>query len=556
MSNHAIKLAGLYWPYVSRQRLMLATALVFITIFLEYTAVYILGLFFAKILGQQFNAPFSDLMPEFSLTELLFLVPGLALVKSLMASALAWNNSQLSEIMYKNCVTAIIRNVFSGAVTNITKMRAADLNKAFNTEAYYVSQLLSVSVGILAEMIIFVGLLTVLIVQQPGAFIFVGGIIVVLATLYIFLLHPRLRILGLNRERAHKEIYALVQDLAANLNVLRFCGNAEFLNQKIEPYLIAFNNSNVQGNVINSSIKPAIEFLGISIFCLLVFLIFQSDSSEDIVGSFFILLGVAALRLLPSLSRILTGFSQVSLYMASINVVGDLLQPQPNNRVSKLSEPLKDVGGIQDELRIKNVKFSFEHSSTTLQVHDFVVKYGQSALVTGGSGSGKSTFLNLLVGNLPASPIDENAVSLSATDTNKIFGYSPQFPMMFRGSVEENIVFGRKYDKSLIMEVLNIVGFSNAGELRKRGLNDLGSDLSGGQKSRLGLARALYGKPDVLLMDEPTASLGKKDGLDMISRLMSSQLVTSVICVSHDENLASHFHTVWEVRDGRISKKR
>ena len=192
MSNHAIKLAGLYWPYVSRQRLMLATALVFITIFLEYTAVYILGLFFAKILGQQFNAPFSDLMPEFSLTELLFLVPGLTLVKSLMASALAWNNSQLSEIMYKNCVTAIIRNVFSGAVTNITKMRAADLNKAFNTEAYYVSQLLSVSVGILAEMIIFVGLLTVLIVQQPGAFIFVGGIIVVLATLYIFLLHPRL----------------------------------------------------------------------------------------------------------------------------------------------------------------------------------------------------------------------------------------------------------------------------------------------------------------------------------------------------------------------------
>ena len=556
MSNHAIKLAGLYWPYVSRQRLMLATALVFITIFLEYTAVYILGLFFAKILGQQFNAPFSDLMPEFSLTELLFLVPGLTLVKSLMASALAWNNSQLSEIMYKNCVTAIIRNVFSGAVTNITKMRAADLNKAFNTEAYYVSQLLSVSVGILAEMIIFVGLLTVLIVQQAGAFVFVGGIIVLLAASYIFLLHPRLQILGLNRERAHKEIYALVQDLAANLNVLRFCGNAEFLNQKIEPYLIAFNNSNVQGNVINSSIKPAIEFLGISIFCLLVFLIFQSDSSEEIVGSFFILLGVAALRLLPSLSRILTGFSQVSLYMASINVVGDLLQPQPNKRVSNLSEPLKDVRGIQDELRIKNVKFAFENSSTTLQVHDFVVKYGQSALVTGGSGSGKSTFLNLLVGNLPASPLDENAVSLSAKDTDKIFGYSPQFPMMFRGSVEENIVFGRKYDKSLIMEVLNIVGFSNAGDLRKRGLHDLGSDLSGGQKSRLGLARALYGKPDVLLMDEPTASLGTKDGLDMISRLMSSQLVTSVICVSHDENLASYFHTVWEVRDGRIFKKR
>lgn len=194
------------------------------------------------------------------------------------------------------------------------------------------------------------------------------------------------------------------------------------------------------------------------------------------------------------------------------------------------------------------------------------IKSGESVAIIGKSGSGKSTLMHILAcldrpsgGSLHFE--DANTTDLSAASLDKIrnerFGFVfQQFFMNANDSVVDNVALplkiagmSAKERRSRALEMLKLVDLTEKS-------NSKAKDLSGGQKQRVCIARALVTNPDVIFADEPTGNLDSVTGdqiIDLLFKLHKTNKTTLVI-VTHDEDLAKRCKRQIFIKDGRIQK--
>jgi ATP-binding cassette, subfamily B, multidrug efflux pump len=177
--------------------------------------------------------------------------------------------------------------------------------------------------------------------------------------------------------------------------------------------------------------------------------------------------------------------------------------------------------GIQSEsitgLSLDGVSFRYRAElPPALDRISFRISRGQKVAVVGPVASGKSTLLKLLSGLLPPQEgrFEVNGSPLDAWDGDAFrrrIGYVPQESLLFSETIEENVAFGRTVDPRWIIDCLTIAQMGQDLSRMKDGiatqLGQRGTLVSGGQKQRIAIARALAGKPDILLLDDCTASL-------------------------------------------------
>ena len=194
------------------------------------------------------------------------------------------------------------------------------------------------------------------------------------------------------------------------------------------------------------------------------------------------------------------------------------------------------------------------------------IKQGECAAIIGKSGSGKSTLMHLLAcldlptsGNLMFEGSDYATLSEKERDAlrNHKFGFVfQQFFLNGRETVFENVVLpmrirgAEQYRLTKdAMDALEAVGLKDKEEKRAK-------DLSGGEKQRVCIARALVGKPQVICADEPTGNLDSNTSEmieDMLFRLNKEKSITLII-VTHDADLARKCERIIELKDGEILK--
>ncbi|MDD4156969.1 MAG: ABC transporter ATP-binding protein [Candidatus Cloacimonetes bacterium] len=231
--------------------------------------------------------------------------------------------------------------------------------------------------------------------------------------------------------------------------------------------------------------------------------------------------------------------------------------------ISYKSEVKKYIKNINN-IRFENVSFTYDDRNVKiLDDISFKITKGQKVLILGSSGSGKSTILGLLSGLLipQNGQIYINDIPISEIQTDNLrefIGYVPQEPSLFSGTIQENILFGKEMNdideyETIINTVQmkdEIIQFLDKDQTL---LGQKGLSISGGQKQRLAIARALFKKPQVLILDDITASLdAKKEELlwEQISKLF--QDLTAFI-VSHRLSSLRYADEVILLDSGKIS---
>lgn len=188
---------------------------------------------------------------------------------------------------------------------------------------------------------------------------------------------------------------------------------------------------------------------------------------------------------------------------------------------------------------IKNIKVN-----NIISINELSIPSQKVTCVVGQSGSGKSTFMRLL--NHLESPDtgdifyeDENLQTLDPVVLRRKVTMVPQSPVIYEGTIKDNLLIGRKFagmdiaTDSQMNECLQLV------KLDKQ-LITAANDLSGGEKQRLALARALLLDADTFLLDEPSSSLDNETAFSVIEAFMKHmrKLNKTVIMVTHDKELA------------------
>ncbi len=197
---------------------------------------------------------------------------------------------------------------------------------------------------------------------------------------------------------------------------------------------------------------------------------------------------------------------------------------------------------VTGEIQVQDLRFRYgENLPWILDGVNFHAKKGQLIAVVGASGTGKSTLIRLLAKLLVA---DEGSILVDGNDVGKIdtrdyrrqIGAVLQDDKLFSGTLHENIVAGRDENPELVEKCARMSGIHQEIEALPMKydtlIGDMGSSLSGGQQQRLFLARALYGNPKILLMDEGTANLNTELRNEIFVNIRSTGI--SVIASSHD----------------------
>ncbi|QDA73791.1 ABC transporter ATP-binding protein [Listeria seeligeri] len=217
-------------------------------------------------------------------------------------------------------------------------------------------------------------------------------------------------------------------------------------------------------------------------------------------------------------------------------------------------------------IQLVNISKSYQMGANKVEALDdvsFCIKPGEFIAIVGPSGSGKSTLMNIL-GILDKATLGEyylnkkNLTGLSPKKVAKIrnenIGFIfQQFNLMPRLTAFENIELPLVYrgvgKAERKREVLN--------SLKRVGLLDkqkhLPTQLSGGQQQRIAIARAITGKPEILLADEPTGALDSKTGAEVMELLKEiHQEGNTLIIITHDINIAKQAERILEIKDGKL----
>jgi ATP-binding cassette, subfamily B, bacterial len=284
--------------------------------------------------------------------------------------------------------------------------------------------------------------------------------------------------------------------------------------------------------------------------------------------------GVAVAEHTLTLGGLLAYYAIVALLLRQITpaVVGAPVMLAGREALERLEAFLAEEvdqpyhGGVprsfDGELRLEGVSFAYGESLVLDHV-DLIIEPGEHLVLVGANGAGKSTLLALLLGveRPHTGRVLADGVPFDAIDVAQLrrrMGVVAQEPILVRGSIAENIAWGRVDPAS--EEVRAAAAMAMASEFIERlpdgydtMLGDGGSGLSGGQRQRVAIARALVGGPAVLLLDEPTNHLDRVAVGAIIDRLVRLPNRPGIISVTHDQSLVAIADRVVSLDRGRIA---
>lgn len=227
----------------------------------------------------------------------------------------------------------------------------------------------------------------------------------------------------------------------------------------------------------------------------------------------------------------------------------------------KIIEKDKDFS-FKDKISIENLSFSYDGENRILEDVNLEIYKNNKYLTIGESGSGKSTFFKILMkwienfsGNIFVD--SKNTNEITTQEWNKEFVPVLQETYIFEKSVGFNITFEENYDEKRLAEAIKTSGLSDFVSKLDRGINTVikedGSNISGGEKKRIGIARALYKNGNVLLVDEPFSSIDKKTQ-EQIEKMLLSLEDKTILNISHsyDENFIRQYDYVIHFENGIV----
>ena len=270
-----------------------------------------------------------------------------------------------------------------------------------------------------------------------------------------------------------------------------------------------------------------------------------------------VMLSGRAIAPMGQVANLVISFHQASTALKGLNDIMDL----PSERSDGQQFVHRDE--LEGAIEFQNVSFAYPgQEQRALDRVSFSVKPGEKVALIGRIGSGKSTVEKLVLGLYEAS---EGSVRIDGIDINQIdpvdlrrnFGYMPQDIMLFAGSVRDNIVIGApQTEDAQLVAVAKLTGVSDMVNRHPQGFDmqvgERGAGLSGGQRQAVAVARSLIHDPNILILDEPTASMDNSSEEQIKKMLTEYSQEKTMLVVTHKMSLLSLVDRIIVMDAGRV----
>ena len=442
-------------------------------------------------------------------------------------------NTELSNLLF---IRTINKNYLEQAMAS-----PAEIAKNVQTEVSACAQgFLGSFLSLLFEVLSIISILIFLFTIYPEETLIVILICFFILTFYQKLLKNKIAFLGHSRVKIETLRYKYLFSTFSSIKEILLANKTKYFTDRFEDINSKFNEIGRKQLFLNAIPASSIEFL--IIFLMLVFLSFllflQTDFQNILVtGSIF---GFCLFRIIPSIIRINSSLQLITYHNYSLKLVYEILKVSndkfvKNDKVNKIK--------FSNNLTVKNLIFNYPNSDFMLEVKNFIINKNEIVGIFGESGSGKSTFIDIISGlitNIKGEIFVDDKKIEDLECLKKLISYVPQDICILNDSIKNNILFGinnEEIDNNKIKKVILKSRLQNYINKLKNGINtelgEKGLNISGGEKQRLGIARALYRERDILILDESTAGLDQKNEEIILDELVDQNTRNTIIIVSH-----------------------
>ncbi|MBQ3527009.1 MAG: ABC transporter ATP-binding protein [Clostridia bacterium] len=360
-------------------------------------------------------------------------------------------------------------------------------------------------------------------------------------------------------QRSVDSMIRVVREDSQGIRVIKALSKSDYEHRRYDKVNCDLVHDETKAGVIMGCVNPimtAFMNLGsVGVIALGAFLVSKDVSDPETVIAFmqyFTLISMAMM----SVTRMFVMYTKCS---ASASRIAEVLESSEDLPVfEEDSLPNKDTDA---HILFDSVSFSYSGKKNNVDNISFSVKQGGSLGVIGATGSGKSTLIKLL---LRFYDTDEGAIYVNGKDIRTIdkksfyamFGTVLQHDFLYADTIIENIRFGRDVSDEDIRRVTKIAqadGFiENFEEGYDRVLSQHGTNISGGQKQRTLISRALAAKPPILILDDSSSALDYKTDAALRKALAENMRDTTIITVAQRVSSVKDCDTVIVMDEGRI----
>ena len=310
---------------------------------------------------------------------------------------------------------------------------------------------------------------------------------------------------------------------------------------------------------IGLTFEPAIIFSSLVVLYIAITYLDMSSSSV-------LLFMVITVKLVPIIRAILVQKQNINKTKGPIESIDLLLsEMEAKDKISNLNKNVNSDNqkvGVIDKIQLKDVSYRYlDSNSNALSNISMIFNKNTINAIIGSSGSGKSTLIDII--SSYRSPSQGNiyfdGFTMSEFKVDSLISYVPQQPQIFDGQIMDHISYGMP-DKSE-SDVVDMAILSGAHDFiidfdsqYQTVLNNNGDNLSGGQRYKIDMARALLSDAPILILDEPTSALDYESKNNFIKTLKKIRNETEkiIIVITHDFSIMSVFDSVLLLEDGKI----
>lgn len=490
-------------------------------------------------------------------------VVGLFILKDVLAVAFVWWQSGFVMDKRVEMSTRLFRGFLREPMAEFRRRNIGESIRTMNAAVGQVFGSVSSVITIVSTGLTVTAIVAALLVTTP-----VQALLAILyfgfaALAYLRIVRPRLSQVGEDiMEGSKAATIAGLQGLQGFKEV-KVRGSAKFFIGRFTNGLLLNERAAREGNFFSSITKYLLEILFILGVGALLAVSFLSGAENQAVGSLALFVA-AGFRLLPNISSLVGAVNGFRIGRASVLLVEEELRGAGES--AEEAQPGQDVPmTLTKSLTIDGVRYRYpgaEHD--VLRGIDLDIPAGSSVAFVGSSGAGKTTLVDIVLGLLSptdgAVKADGVDIAVSIESWQSICGVVAQDVFIAEDTVRKNVLFDvpvEEADEQRLRQAVKMAQLEDVVESLPGGLDgdvgDWGSRLSGGQRQRLGIARALYRSPRLLVLDEATSALDNETERRVTETVNALHGDMTVIVVAHRLSTVKNVDTVVYMENGRVA---